>query len=150
MTNFSSVNDILDFAIKNEQEAQKFYADIAAKTTRSGSKALFESFVAEERRHEEKLKSVKEGQTMAPAEGKVTDLKISDYVVDAPATPDMDFQKALILAMKKEKAAFMLYTHLANRVEGDLKNIFLALAQEEAKHKLYFETEYDEHVLMDN
>ncbi|WP_028314317.1 ferritin-like domain-containing protein [Desulfatibacillum aliphaticivorans] len=150
MTNFNSVDAILDFAIKNEQEAQKFYAEIAENTTRSGSKALFESFVAEEKRHEEKLKSVKEGQAMAPAAGNVTDLKIADYVVDAPVEPNMDFQKALILAMKKEKAAFMLYTHLANRVEGDLKEIFLSLAQEEAKHKLYFETEYDDHVLTDN
>ncbi|MBI9074245.1 MAG: ferritin family protein [Desulfatibacillum sp.] len=150
MTNFNSVNDILDFAIKNEQEAQKFYAELAAVATRSGSKELFESFVMEEKRHEEKLKAVKEGKAIASAEGKVTDLKISDYVVDAPATPDMDFQKSLILAMKKEKAAFMLYTNLSKRVEGELKDIFLALAQEEAKHKLYFETEYDEHVLTDN
>ena len=75
MTTFGSVDAILDFAIKNEQEAQKFYAGIAANTTRSGSKALFESFVEEERRHEEKLKSVKDGQAMEPMKGNVADLK---------------------------------------------------------------------------
>ena len=53
--------------------------------------------------------------------------------------------------MKKEKAAYRLYTHLAG-VAGDknLSKTFLGLAQEEAKHKLRFEIEYDEVVLKEN
>jgi rubrerythrin len=60
----------------------------------------------------------------------------------------MNYQDALVLAMKKEKAAFRLYLDLANEVQSeDQKDLFLALAQEEAKHKLRFEIEYDEVVL---
>ena len=57
----------------------------------------------------------------------------------------MDYQQALIVAMKQEKAAYKLYSDLAAKVtfEG-LRNTFLMLAQEEAKHKLHFEVEYDE------
>jgi rubrerythrin len=49
------------------------------------------------------------------------------------------------MAMKREEAAFNLYTGLA-KLAGDeeLKRILLALAQEEAKHKLRFEIEYKE------
>jgi len=73
----------------------------------------------------------------------------------ATATPEysnrlMDYQDVLILAMKKEKASFHLYTDLADEVENQIqKETFLSLAQEEAKHKLRFEIEYDNEVLME-
>jgi rubrerythrin len=52
--------------------------------------------------------------------------------------------------MKKEKAAFKLYNDLAGAVENvKVRTLFLALAQEEAKHKLHFEIEYDD-MLTDN
>jgi rubrerythrin len=60
----------------------------------------------------------------------------------------MTYAEALILAMKKEKAAYRLYTDLAGVAEAEeLTNLFLSLAAEEAKHKLRFEIEYDDHVL---
>ena len=63
----------------------------------------------------------------------------------------MDYQQALLLAMKKEKAAFKLYSALADRApNAQLKDVFLGLAQEESKHKLRFEIEYDEYVLREN
>jgi rubrerythrin len=53
--------------------------------------------------------------------------------------------------MNKEKAAFKLYSALANRANSDeMKNVFMSLAQEESKHKLRFEIEYDEFVLREN
>jgi rubrerythrin len=62
--------------------------------------------------------------------------------------PDIDYQEALILAMKKEKVAFKLYTDLSNATDDEnLSALLRGLAQEEAKHKLYFETEYDEHYM---
>ena len=63
----------------------------------------------------------------------------------------MSYQEAIILAMKKEKAAYKLYTTLATRVnDPDMKKVFLSLAQEEAKHKLRFEVEYDDMVMQEN
>ena len=65
--------------------------------------------------------------------------------------PYVSVAKALILAMKKEKVAFKLYTDLAAAVSSaDLKNTFLSLAQEEAKHKLRFEVEYDNEIMGEN
>ena len=52
---------------------------------------------------------------------------------------------------KKERAAFKLYSDMAEKVpDTNLKQVFAGLAKEEAKHKLFFETEYEEHVLMHN
>jgi len=82
---------------------------------------------------------------------KIMDLKISDYIVKAKPTPDMSYQEALILAMNKEKAAFKLYLGLSEKApNNDLKNLFLMLAQEESKHKLRFELEYDDYILKEN
>jgi rubrerythrin len=53
--------------------------------------------------------------------------------------------------MKREKTAFKLYSDLAAIIQdANLRKVFLSLAQEEAKHKLRFELEYDEHILTDN
>ena len=94
---------------------------------------------------------IQKGQLLEPMKDKVLDLKIAEYLVDAEMSVDMNYQDALILAMKAEKKAFMLYTDLAEvSDEEGLKNTFLSLAQEEAQHKLRFEVEYDEYVLGEN
>ena len=96
--------------------------------------------------------AVKQGRKLQAASGKVLDLKIGDYLVaEEEPTGRMDYQDALILAMKKEKKAFQLYSDLAASTDdGGLQELFLGLAQEEAKHKLRFEIEYDEHILREN
>ncbi len=63
----------------------------------------------------------------------------------------MSYPEALVVAMKKEKAAFRLYTSLSKRASDPaLKVLFAGLAQEESKHKLRFEVEYDDFVLREN
>jgi len=150
MTHFKSVNEILDFAIKNEEEAADFYTDLAKRVDWAGMKDVFEGFAKEEKNHKAKLLEIKAGKRMVAAERKIMDLKMSDYLVDVEPTPQMDYQSALILAMKREKMAYKMYNHLAGIVGGDLKTLFLSLAQEEAKHKLRFEVEYDDYILREN
>ena len=151
MEDWKSVEEVLDFAIGNEEKAAKFYTDMAAKMDKAWMKAVFEGFAREEQGHKKKLEAVKSGKLAQSAEKKILDLKIGDYLTNAEVSADMEYQDALILAMKAEKAAFKLYNDLADSVDDDnLKNTFLGLAQEEAKHKLRFELEYDENVLTEN
>ena len=147
----NNIEETLEFAIGKEQEAHDFYLDLAARADRPGMKTIFTQFAGEELGHKNKLVAIKSGKRMLPKDEKVMDLKISDYVVDVEPSQDLDYQKALILAMKKEKAAFRLYTDLAAATgDPELKEILLGLAQEEAKHKLRFEVEYDENILAEN
>ena len=148
---FDSVDSVLDFAIKNEQAASDFYTDLASKMEKPQMKKIFEGFAAEELGHKAKLESVKGKKKGALSKTKVLDLKIGDYLVEQTPSPNMDYQSALILAMKQEKAAFRLYTDLAASTDDKkVRDLFLGLAQEEAKHKLRFEVEYDEDFLRDN
>lgn len=148
MDKFGSVDKLLSFAIEKEEEANRFYMDLADKMDRPAMRQVFEDFAGEELKHKEKLLGVKKGKLLVSAESKVVDLKIGDYLVVVPPSPDMDYQEALILAMKKEKASFKLYTDLAATTEdNNLQSLLLGLAQEEAKHKLRLEMEYDENFL---
>jgi len=144
-----SVDEILDFAIAAEIAANRFYLELAAKMESEAMRKTFEEFAEEELKHKEILEGVRQGGEFEA--GDVPDLKIADYTVDVQARPDMDYQEALILAMKREKAAFRLYSEMAaTTTDENTRKTFLALAQEEARHKLYFETEYDKVVLKDN
>lgn len=147
MSAYDSIEKILDFAIKEEEQAQTFYTKLASKADNPGTRKLLEGFAAEEAGHRAKLIDIKGGKHEFEAGENVVDLKIGDYLVDVRPSADMGYKDALVVAMKKEKAAFRMYTDLAGRVEGPLRDTFLALAQEEAKHKLRFEIEYDDNIL---
>ena len=148
---FDSADKILDFAIGKEEEAAAFYTELATKMNQPHMKETFLGFAQEERGHRAKLQAVKDGKELVLAPKSVQDLKIGDYLIDVEPAPGMTYQHALNVAMKAEKAAFKLYHDLAQKTDAPrLKELFLALAQEEARHKLRFEIEYDEMILTEN
>jgi len=149
---FESVDEILDFAIGNEVEANRFYLDLAAKMDVPIMKEVFEDFAREEQGHKAKLEAVKRKEySFGAGAARVQELGLADYLVEHEPTAEMSYADALVLAMKKEKAAYKLYLDLAAVAEAEeLTDMFLALAGEEAKHKLRFEIEYDNVVLKED
>ena len=151
MKQFENVDDILDFAINEEQMAVDFYSELSENSKTDDMRQVFMEFAEEEIKHKMRLLKIKEEGFYILEKEVIADLKISDYVVNVKPTPNMTYEEALILAMKKEKAAFKLYLALSDRApNAALKDMFLGLAQEESKHKLRFEIEYDEYVLREN
>mgnify|MGYP001043926237 CR=1 FL=1 len=151
MPNFKDVNQILDFAMKSEQEAIDFYNQMAGKMKNADMKEVFLQFAQEEVSHKARLQKMKDEGIFDLKPEKIQDLKLADYTVSIKASEDMEYAEALVLAMKREKAAFKLYTALARRTTNStLKQAFEALATEESKHKLRFEIEYDEFVMREN
>lgn len=151
MEDFKTINDILDFAINSEQEAVEFYSALAKTSKNAEMVEIFEQFAKEEMGHKAKLMKIKNEGSFEVRSEQIIDLKIADYMVDVEASANMSYADALIVAMKKEKSAFRLYTDLAGKSpNSNMKNIFLSLAQEESKHKLRFEIEYDDFVLREN
>lgn len=151
MKTFESLDEILDFAMNAEQEAVDFYTQLASQQKNQQIKDLFLEFAQEEVNHKARLQKIKVEMVFDLAIETVTDLKISDYVVSSKPSPELSYADALVLAMKKEKAAFKLYTALAERTQNaGLSKVFHALAIEESRHKLRFEIEYDEYVMREN
>ncbi|HOY30783.1 MAG TPA: ferritin family protein [Bacteroidales bacterium] len=151
MNEFKSVDEILDFAIEAEQDAVEFYTKLADTATNPQMKAVFEEFAQEEMAHKARLLRIKETGLLESSREVVMDMKVADYIAHVHISPDMTYADALVVAMKKEKAAFKLYISLSERTpDPSIKSLFLSLAQEESKHKLRFELEYDEYVLREN
>ncbi|NLX25942.1 MAG: ferritin family protein [Lentisphaerae bacterium] len=151
MSSFGTITAVLDFAIKREQEAIDFYGSLAGQATNPSLKKVFLSFAKEEQGHKEKLLAVKSNKSILVDKTEVADLKISDYLVSVDPQNVMSFQDALVVAIKREKAAMELYTVMSKRVEDPaLRDLFKKLAHEESAHKTRFETMYEEHFLPEN
>ncbi len=144
----TTIENILDYAISNEEKAAALYYELADKVERPGMREAFLHFAKEEEGHKARLLKIKQGEIPAVIEEKVANLGITESMDEPKTAPNMTYQEALLFAMKAEKAAFVLYTKLAEATtDAGLQRVFRGLAQEEAKHKLRFEIEYDDHVL---
>jgi len=117
MKRFESVEQILDFAITRELEAHDFYTELASRMGNPAMGRVLEAFAVDEMGHKMKLEAVKAGEFEFKEE-QVQSLEITDYVVEGEAKPDMSYADALVLAMKKEKAAYRLYIDLAATAEA--------------------------------
>jgi rubrerythrin len=155
MQAWSSIDQVLDYAIREEEAAAEFYTQLAEQTERPAMRQALESFAQEELRHKQRLLAIKGGGAASglPLRRKprgiaaqpVADLRLADYLVEMVPSPFMSYRELLVVAMHKEKAAFKLYTDLAAGASDDqVRATFLSLAQEEARHKLHFEIEYDD------
>ncbi len=145
-----SFEDVMNYAISREQQAYKFYMDLAQKVNNPHLKEEIEKFAAEEKMHEAKLNDIKARKIVVESE-KIEKLGIADWTIEVEPAKDMDYEDLLILAMKREKEAFEFYNTAASMMEDkEMEKIFLMLAQEEANHKLRFESEYDRVILKED
>ncbi len=143
MTKFETIDDVLDFAIGREIEAQEFYLKLADMVETPEMVEVFSDLASEELEHKAKLQAVKVGQIGIDME-QVGNLGITDHVKEIEPHSKMSYIDLLIVGMKKEEKSRKLYTDLATITqEQELKEIFLKLAKDEAEHKLRFEIEYD-------
>jgi rubrerythrin len=145
---FETFQAAIDFAKEKENAAIHFYESARQVTKNPGSGVMFGEMADEERRHLKFLEELKEEQIETFPREKIQDLKISQFTEDVPFSPDLDYRQILIVAMKKEEQAQRMYSDLAAMTtDAAVARLFQVLAEEEAKHKLKLESEYEDHVL---
>jgi rubrerythrin len=145
----NNFKEVMTFAIRKEAEAYNLYTTYSQLSKNPGTKVMFEELAKEEQKHREILQGVEQKDVSEYKLETIPDLKIGDFVDEQEFNPDMDYASALRLAIKREEHAFRLYNHIREGTENpELSKVFSVLAQEESKHKLRLETEYDENVLM--
>ncbi len=141
--NLSNYKDIIKFAMENEIEAKKFYEDAARKVENKQLKEMFADFATEEKRHREILKEIYISKRMGDYFHEEQDYHIAEEVDLPELSTDMKPVDAIALAMKKEEAAMVQYTALAETcAEADKKKIFLDLAAMERGHKRRMENAF--------
>jgi rubrerythrin len=147
----SKYEDIISFAMQWEEDSANLYKEMIKLTKNPNVKAMFEEFEAEEEGHKAIIDKLSKNKVTDLQLQNITDLKISDYLIDMTFRPDMDYQDILIIAMKREEKAVKMYTDMLAKVKNsEAQKLIQFLIQEESKHKLRLETEYDENVLAEN
>jgi len=150
-THFESVDEVIEFAIGQEEKAAAFYRGFAEKATYPGIRKMCQEMAVEEDRHKSMLQKLQAGLPSGLARERVIDLKISDYLRSFWLDPEADQQDLLIAAMKSESRAEKLYLDLAGICDTpEIKEVLLRLAAEEGSHKHAFEEKYDDHILGTN
>lgn len=146
------LKDIIAFAIEREEEAINFYTGLSGHFRFAPRKELLEELADMERGHIVVLRNMEKKGFPAGAVKSTADLSISQYLVKPEKPADqLEYHDILVLAMKREEASLKLYRDLASRVSGTPQAaVFLRIAEEEADHKLKFETIYDQDILKEN
>jgi rubrerythrin len=143
MNKFDTIEDVLDFAIRQEIKSYTYYLELADFVEQPEMAKVLSDLASIELKHKEKLEEVRTGQITLDGE-KVDNLGIAESVNEIEPDAKMDYIEMLVMGMKREEQARRLYTNLASVVlNRKIKDIFTQLAYEEAGHKLRFEIEYE-------
>jgi rubrerythrin len=148
-----TIEEIIDFAIEREREAQATYLSYAGQTGRRSFSQLLLSMAEMEKEHERKLTALRQGSTTTAAftPTKGADLGLADMLVEIPFTPTMEYGDFLVLVIRKERDAEKLYLKLSGLTTSeDLRNMFTLLADEERKHRDWAQERYDQDILKEN
>lgn len=146
---FESFEVLIEFAIEKEREAAAFYASLAQQTSFSGVKESLLEMEKEERKHESLLQNIKDNKAMVEEYNFkwIPDMKRSDYMVEMKYEDGMNYTDILRIAMKREEIALKMYNALQKKTnDPEHIRILKVLCQEEAKHKLFLEGLYDDHM----
>jgi rubrerythrin len=133
---------LISLAIKREEEAYEFYTEASEKSDFKSSAKLLKLQAA-----------LKEGvcDTFTCETGaEVEEMDLSKYLLDIPLDPSSGPQDVLIVAMKREEAAYNFYKALSE-LTGSVshRTVFESLAEEEKGHKTQLQNMYDDHFQQD-
>ena len=146
MAKVNSDQEILEYAISREVEAHYFFLALAGRVEDPKMRQVFEDLAAEELEHKAKLELeiLKTGKTL-PQQQIPPGRPESDYIISDSDLPlDIDYTDMLLLGIAKEEAAFRMFVNLIPTVQDEeSREILLALAEEEIRHKIRFQDEYD-------
>lgn len=144
---FKSTPEILKFSISKEHASIKFYQDLLRHLADSATRSLFEVLIQKEQEHVAALQFEIEklGHTVDTSTEKLDSTFLWDERLESgDLIQTMSFVDALLLAIQKERAAFRLYAKLLATVKDEeLSEVLLALAEEEMRHVLQLEQEYE-------
>jgi rubrerythrin len=147
---YAHLLELIDFAIRREQEATEFYQNLAVDTQSETVAAELRRLAAMEAGHRSRLERLNVAQVswkvpdkiadLKIADLKIADLKIADFLVAAEPRPGMSRSELLQIAIGRETASTRLYGDLARMVPDSLFSQLLQnLAAEEVLHRQYLE-----------
>ena len=130
--------EIIDAAIKREEEAYDFYMEIHAKIEDQSAKDIITFIAGEEKKHKAFLVDYRAGKYGAK-KMRLTDVvyyKIAEHQQEPEIKTDMNSADVFLVASHRELSSFKFYTELATiHEDADIQDLLTRIANEELKHK---------------
>ncbi|WP_456407088.1 ferritin-like domain-containing protein [Caldithrix abyssi] len=147
----STLKDLLNVAIKQEQNSQKLYRKGMDIAQDEESKKFFKRLHDEEVEHEKMLYNIRETELydldVEIKDPELLEMARSSHGSDDLYLPeDLSLQDVLEMAMKRENTARLRYEKAAALAkEDEVKELLSNLAREEENHRLHVEKYYKMH-----
>ncbi len=145
MREVSSVGELLELAIAREIQAAEYLTKLAGRVADPAARGLLEQLAQEELGHKARLELevMKEG-IVAQTVGRLIDVGEPEYGETLDIHPGSDVKQVLAMAIRKERRSFRFYVDLAGVVlEEELHEALVQMAEEEARHLIRLEREYN-------
>lgn len=130
--------ELIDTAIKREEEAFNFYMDILEKVNDDFARETVEEIARDEKKHKAFLVRYRD-EKWTPKNLKMTDVifyKIAEYQEEPEIIENMKSEEVYLVASHRELRSYKFYTEIAElHPDGEVKELLLKMANEELKHK---------------
>jgi rubrerythrin len=137
--------EVWDNAIYKEIASQALYLEARRGTDDPAAIKMLAELASDEVKHADILRKMKESGWQPRDFNTVTlsDLKLSDYLRGPDTLQGAGLQEVLIFAMKREAQSILFYSQFMSVFRLEAAKLLCArLAQEELKHKMKLEMEY--------
>ena len=144
-----SFEEIIQFAIRHEEEEAAFYESLAGRSVGEDQKKALLEHADEERNHKRMLEDIlakqriplSTAQYMAPA-----DMNFKSYLQPREEKDgSLGYEDALLMSVKRERDAERFYRDLAAQIGNPgLRKSILVLAEQEGRHANQLERELDD------
>ena len=136
----SSFGEILRFAIRNEQAAERSYRLLADQAHAPTARQLLHDLADEEAEHQQRLRSLPMGITLPKPPTRRLDQQLHMHLAEVQLQPAATLAEILITAIKKEERAAQLYRGFAQESPTPaLRRLFMQLAEQERGHRQHLE-----------
>lgn len=133
MMQFSSFDEVIRYAIIQEQNAFERYSDLAFQASDIRIKNIFQQLSYDEIRHKATLLNLLDNGRL-----NINPINITvprNLVIYFEAKPQSEMEATFIQAINEEIKAYRLYTEMAANAENEeIKGILFSIAAEEEKH----------------
>ena len=142
----NELTELLETAMYKEIASEAFYSAGQSKTDDPGAKSLMKDLAADELRHLEILKGLKDRDWEKGQWNKkeIPNLMISEHLTTSDKLEGTSLQGTLVTAMKREQQAVEFYSRMMSVLRNEeAKHLCESLVHEELKHKYRLELLYD-------
>jgi rubrerythrin len=145
-----SIVAILQEAIQGEIDSHRLYSSAVELVRAEHIKEVLRQLAQEELGHKAALEKMLTNpgqmrwQVRKLQAAPIVDYGVGDHLVAEPLGPDSTFQDVCIFASKKEQGSYLLYRGLAEQNDGEVRDLFEAMAKDELRHKNLVEGWYEE------